>query len=50
MNINLNLPVQSVELILSALGKAPYEQVADLVQTIREQAIPQINMPEQPEQ
>jgi hypothetical protein len=47
MNINLVLPVQSVELILAALGKAPYEQVAELVQSIREQAIPQISIPEE---
>jgi len=28
------------------LAKAPYEQVAELVQSIREQAIPQVPMPE----
>jgi len=32
-------------MVLAALAKAPYEQVADLVQSIREQAIPQIPMP-----
>jgi hypothetical protein len=45
MNINLTLSVQSVELILAALGKAPYEQVADLIQSIKEQAIPQVSTP-----
>jgi hypothetical protein len=34
-------------MILAALAKAPYEQVADLVQAIREQAIPQILMPQE---
>jgi hypothetical protein len=44
-SINLTLPLGAVNMILSALAKAPYEQVADLVQAIREQAIPQIPMP-----
>ena len=41
-SINLTLPLGAVNLILSALAKAPYEQVADLVQAIRDQALPQI--------
>ena len=41
-SINLTLPLGAVNLILSALAKAPYEQVVDLVQAIREQAISQI--------
>lgn len=44
-SISLTLPLGAVNMILSALAKAPYEQVADLVQAIREQAIPQIPMP-----
>ena len=44
--INLTLPLGAVNVIMAALGKAPYEQVADLVQAIREQAIPQVPMPE----
>jgi hypothetical protein len=46
VNIKLELPVQAVNMMLAALAKAPYEQVADLIQAIREQAIPQIPMPE----
>ena len=44
--ISLTLPLGAVNLVLAALAKAPYEQVADLVQSIREQAIPQVPMPE----
>lgn len=40
--ITLKLPLAQVNLIMAALGKAPYEAVADLVQSIREQAIPQV--------
>jgi hypothetical protein len=40
--VNLTLPLGAVNMVLAALAKAPYEQVADLVQSIREQAIPQI--------
>lgn len=45
--IKLELPLGAVNLILSVLAKGPYEQVADLVQAIREQAIPQVPMPAQ---
>jgi hypothetical protein len=41
-SISLTLPLGAVNMILSALAKAPYEQVADLVQAIRDQAIPQV--------
>ena len=44
--ISLTLPLGAVNMVLAALAKAPYEQVADLVQSIREQAIPQVPMPE----
>jgi len=40
--IALNLPLGALNIVMTALGKAPYEQVADLVQSIREQAIPQL--------
>jgi hypothetical protein len=40
--ITLKLSLAQVNLIMAALGKAPYEAVADLVQSIREQAIPQV--------
>jgi hypothetical protein len=45
-SITLTLPLGGVNMVLAALAKAPYEQVADLVQAIREQAIPQVPMPE----
>jgi hypothetical protein len=43
--IELKLPLGAVNMVLAALAKAPYEQVADLVQAIKEQAIPQVPMP-----
>jgi len=47
--ISLTLPLGAVNMVLAALAKAPYEQVADLVQSIREQAIPQVPLPEMKE-
>jgi hypothetical protein len=38
--ITLKLPLAQVNLIMAAL--APYEAVADTIQAIREQAIPQV--------
>jgi hypothetical protein len=43
--IELKLPLGAVNMVLAALAKAPYEQVADLVQAIKEQAIPQVPTP-----
>lgn len=43
--IKLELPLGAVNMVLAALAKAPYEQVADLVQAIKEQAIPQVPVP-----
>lgn len=43
--IKLTLPLGAVNIVMAALGKAPYEQVADVVQSIREQAIPQVPLP-----
>lgn len=43
--IELKLPLGAVNMVLAALAKAPYEQVADLVQAIKEQAIPQVPVP-----
>jgi hypothetical protein len=40
--INLNLTVQEVNLILQALGQAPYIQVAEIVEKIKAQAVPQV--------
>ena len=44
--IELKLPLGAVNMVLAALAKAPYEQVADLVQAIKEQAIPQVPAPQ----
>lgn len=43
--ITLKLPLGAVNGILALLAEKPYGQVADLVQAIREQAIPQVPMP-----
>lgn len=40
--ITLNLTIQEINLILQALGQAPYVQVADLVDKIKAQAVPQV--------
>jgi hypothetical protein len=40
--INLELSVQEINLILQALGQAPYVQVAELVEKIKTQAVPQV--------
>lgn len=40
--INLELSVQEINLILQALGQAPYVQVAELVEKIKSQAVPQV--------
>jgi len=46
-SIKLELPLGAVNLILAFLAKAPYEQVADLIQAVREQTIPQVPVPAQ---
>lgn len=40
--INLNLDLNEVNGILSALGQMPYSQVKELVEKIQQQAIPQV--------
>ena len=40
--IDLNLSVNEINLILQALGQAPYAQVAEIVEMIKAQAIPQV--------
>ena len=40
--INLELSIQEINLILQALGQAPYAQVAELVEKIKAQAVPQV--------
>lgn len=46
VTIELKLPLTAVNFIMGMLGKQPFEQVADLIQGIREQAIPQLPVPE----
>lgn len=46
VTIELKLPLNAVNYIMGVLGKQPFEQVADLVQAIREQAIPQLPVPD----
>ena len=46
VTIELKLPLPAVNFLLGLLGKQPFEQVADLIQGIREQAIPQVPVPE----
>lgn len=41
-NITLNLKIEEVNLILSALSKLPFEVVADLIVNIRSQGNEQI--------
>jgi len=41
-NMKLELTVNEVNIIMQALGNAPYVQVAELIQKIREQAQPQV--------
>lgn len=40
--INLNLEINEVNGILAALGQMPFTQVAELVEKIKSQAIPQV--------
>jgi hypothetical protein len=49
VTIELKLPLPAVNYIMGLLGKQPFEQVADLIQGIREQAMPQLPMPEVPQ-
>jgi hypothetical protein len=51
--ITLNLTVDQVNLVIGALAKAPYEQVADVITNIRTQAIPQVEptpAPQEPQE
>jgi hypothetical protein len=40
--INLELSIKDINLILQALGQAPYQAVAELVKNIKTQALPQL--------
>jgi hypothetical protein len=44
-NMKLELTVNEVNTIMQALGNAPYVQVAELIQKIREQAQAQLSQP-----
>ncbi len=44
--INLSLSIEQIDLILATLSKAPYEVSAELIQEIRNQAIPQLSKTE----
>ena len=43
--IHLELTIDETNLVLQALGNAPYTQVVALVEKIKEQAIPQVPPP-----
>ena len=47
--MKLEITINDVNVIMQALGNAPYVQVAELIQKIREQVQPQINQPAQEE-
>lgn len=40
--LKFELSIEEANLILAALGKAPFEQVASLISKLREQAQPQL--------
>jgi len=40
--ITLDLTVNEINVILAALGQAPYAQVAELFEKIKVQAVPQV--------
>jgi len=49
--IKLELTLDEVNAVLTAVGAMPYAQVSALIEKIREQAIPQVPVPQvQPEQ
>lgn len=42
LELNLTLSVNDVNIVLSALGKLPFEQVSQLIIKLREQAVSQL--------
>lgn len=42
VTVNITIPVESINLVLNSLAKQPFEAVADLITTIRTQAITQL--------
>jgi hypothetical protein len=47
MQIKLDLHVDDVNIIMGALGKVPYDMVFKLVNTIQQQAAPQVQAAQQ---
>jgi hypothetical protein len=47
MQIKLDLHINDVNIIMGALGKVPYETVFKLVETIQQQATPQVQAAQQ---
>jgi hypothetical protein len=45
--MKLELTIEEINVIMQALGNAPYAQVAALVQKIREQVQPQVAAPQE---
>ena len=43
--MKLDLALEEVNLILTSLGRMPYEAVFEIVEKIKAQALPQINKP-----
>jgi len=44
--IKLELTLDEINGVLSALGTMPYAQVSGLIEKVREQAIPQVPVPQ----
>lgn len=44
-NINFSISLDQANIILGALGKAPYEVVAPVIAELQKQAAPQVNPP-----
>lgn len=43
MNLSISLTVDEVNFIINTIAEKPYNQVADLLQKIRQQALDQVN-------
>lgn len=43
MNLSISLNVDEVNFIINTIAEKPYNQVADLLQKIRQQALDQVN-------
>jgi len=48
--MKLELSLQEINLLLTGLGRLPYENVFELVEKIKSQALPQLNQQPQTEQ